>query len=82
MDRMLDKCNTNRSTKLNSQRRTVLLSRWGDALDSESNQLDGGEEMQLADRVPVYGCGSASDDDIDALIAAMLSLTSRLEGRK
>ena len=41
-----------------------------------------GEEMQLADRVPVYGSGSASDDDIDALIAAMLPLTSRLEGRK
>ena len=41
-----------------------------------------GEEMQLADRVPVYGCGSASDDDINVLIVEALSLTSRLEGRK
>ena len=97
LDRLLDKCNANLSTKLNSQRRTVLLSLWGGALDSEPNRLDGGEEMQLADRVPVdcrtsnvgrlprnavYGCESASDDDIDALITEMLSLTSRLEGRK
>ena len=41
-----------------------------------------GEEMQLADRVPVYGSGSASDDAIDALIVEALSLTSRLEGGK
>ena len=56
LDRLLDECNANLSTKLNSQRRTVLLSLWGGALDSESNRRAGGEEMQLADRVPVYGC--------------------------
>ena len=97
LDKLLDKCNANLTPNLDSRRYTVLVSLWGDALDSEPNRLDGGEEMQLADRVPVdcrtsnvgrlprnavYGCESASDDDIDALITEMLSLTSRLEGRK
>ena len=40
------------------------------------------EEMQFADRVPIYGCESASDGDIDVLILEASSLTSRLEDRK
>ena len=45
LDKLLDKCNANLTPNLDSRRYTVLVSLWGDALDSEPNRLDGGEEM-------------------------------------